>query len=227
MKTVISKFISLGLFIAIFITSPQFLLAQSDRPAGELTIVKNTSANGEGFVTVNGERVLSGRSVMSPSDIATSPEVTAKVSIPQTGTILISPNSKLNLSFINSNIGGDFLAGEVIIETVPNTAINLLTIDGTITVQNQNQTNVVKISIENGRTRVNPLTGQVIFNNVVVSAGETYPSPVSETATAKKSGISPILIIGVLGAVAVVALVALSSSSGSNSGNTPIVSPVS
>jgi hypothetical protein len=228
MKTEIRKFISLGLFIAILLTSPQFLLAQTNRLAGELTI---TTTGEGGFVTVNGERVVDGRSIISPSEITTSPQARAKISLAQTGTILIEPNSKLNLSFANSGISGEFSNGEVTIETVPNTAVNILTADGTLTVPNRNQINIVKISKENGRTRINTLTGQAMFNNVLVSAGEFYPQNDATTpnrtggAGSNRSGGggNSLLIIALLGAAAGAAVLALVASS--NNDDSPTVSP--
>lgn len=233
MKITICKFISFSLLAAILITSPEILLAQNNRLVGELTVIKNTASGGEDYVMVNGARAVSGRSIVSPSEIVTSSQTKAKIVLPQTGTIFMSPDSKLNLSFINASITGEFSAGEITVETVPNTAVNLLTTDGTITIPNQNQTNIVKISIENGRTRINTLTGQAMFNNVSVAAGESYPAATTDKTNSKKpakpagsaggGGFNPLIIIGVLGAAAAAALIALSASS--NNSDTPVVSP--
>jgi hypothetical protein len=225
MKTGIRKFISLGLFIAMLLASPQFLLAQTPRLVGELTI---TTTGEGGFVTINGERAVDGRSLASPSEITTSPQARAKISLAQTGTILIEPSSKLNLSFANAGISGEFSAGEVTIETVPNTTVNILTADGTLTVPNRNQTNIVKISRENGRTRINTLTGQAMFNNVLISAGEFYPqtnatAPDNSAGGSNRSGGNKsLLIIALLGAAGA-AVLALAVSS--NSDDNPTVSP--
>ncbi|HEX8367137.1 MAG TPA: hypothetical protein VF604_01100 [Pyrinomonadaceae bacterium] len=229
MKTGIRKFISLGLFMAILLTSPQFLLAQTARLVGELTI---TSAGEGGFVTVNGERVVSGRSITSPSEITTSPQARARIALAQTGTILIEPNSKLNLSFADAGISGEFSSGEVTIETVPNTTVNILTADGTLTIPNRNQINIIKLSKDGGRTRINTLNGQAMFNNVLVSAGEFYPQPDATTpdktggaGTNRSGGGKSLLIIALLGAAAGAAVLALAASS-SNDDNSP-VSPTS
>jgi hypothetical protein len=237
MKSGIRKFISLGLFIALLLASPQFLLlAQTPRPVGELTI---TTTGEGGFVTVNGERVVSGRSITSPSDITTSPAARARISLAQTGTILLEPNSRLNLSFANAGISGEFSNGEVTIEAAPNTTVNILTADGTLTVPNRNQTNVVKISRDGGgRTRINTLTGQAMFNNVLVSAGEFYPQPDATTpdrpagttgggSNRSGGGSNSLLIIALLGAAAGAAVLALAASSNSDDGNPPPVSPTS
>ena len=223
MKTFARKIITFCLVGVILTVLPQFLAAQN-RLVGELII---TTVSPEGFVSINGERAASGRSVTSPSDILTSPQASAKLLLPQTGSVLLSPGSKFNTSFVNSSIAGDFTAGEITVETAPNTAINIFTPDGTVTTPNRNQVNIVKISIENGRTRVMTIKGETMFNIVLVSAGETYaPAINSATATtASGGGVNPLLIVGVLGAVAGAVIIALSVSSNNN--DNPVVSPAS
>jgi hypothetical protein len=231
MKTFIHKFIVISLFIIILASSPKLLLAQQ-KLLGELSITKNSSA---GFVTVNDERVISGRSIASPSLILTSPQASAKVSLAKTGTVYLSPNSKLNLSFINSSISMDIFSGEIVVETVPNTSLNLSPPDGNVTLPIQNQANIIKVKVVNGKTQVQALVGKAQFNTVLVSAGETYPLTFDNDVRPNKSlekedngsnnskGFNPLLIVGLLGAVAAIALVALSSSSGND--NPPVVSP--
>lgn len=228
MKTFVHKLSALSLALMILLASPQFLLAQN-KLVGELTITKGSA---DGFVSINDERAVSGRSITSTSEIITSPHASAKVSLPQTGTVLISPNSKLILSFINSSISGDLSYGDATVETIANTSLNLLTPDGTITLPNQNQANIVRIAVENKKTWIHTLTGTVNFNNIVISAGEFYPLGKNDGTKSGKAagadsdssiGFNPLLIIGVLGAVAVVAVVALSASS--DKSETPTVSP--
>jgi hypothetical protein len=225
-KKRIHKFISAGLFAAILITSPTFLLAQNKALIGELTVIKNnTSGTNDEFVTIDGERSLNGRSVMSPADIVTPSQASAKISIPQTGIVTISPNTKVNLSFVNSSIAGDLSTGEILVETFPNTTVNIFTRDGAITIPNRSEKNVFKISVINGAARVTTLTGQVLYEKVLVSAGESFPRSDDDRTAASNSsnGINPVLIVGILGAVAAVALIALSASSGNN--DNPVVSP--
>ena len=228
MKTPIQKFVAFCLVLMILLASPPFLLAQN-KLVGELVITKNSP---EGFVSVNGERAISGRSVTSTSEIITSSRASAKILLPQTGTVLISPNSSLNLSFINSSISGDLVSGEVTIETVPNTSLNLLTPDGNITTPNQNQANIIKVTVVNKRTRIQTLTGAVNFNNVLVSAGEFYPrntnaAAAADNADSSSNGIKPVYIIAILGAVAAAVAVALAagSSGNDNAASSSIVSP--
>jgi hypothetical protein len=119
MKTFIHKFTVISLVIITLASSPKFLLAQQ-KLLGELSITKNSP---EGFVTVDDERVISGRSIVSHSLILTSPQASAKVFLAKTGTVYLSPNSKLNLSFINSSISMDIFSGEIVIETLSNTSL--------------------------------------------------------------------------------------------------------
>ncbi len=231
MKAFIHKFIVISLVITILASSPKFLLAQQ-KLLGELSITKNSP---EGFVTVNDERVISGRSIASPSLILTSPQANAKVSLAKTGTVFLSPNSKLNLSFINSSISMDIFSGEIVIETVPNTSLNLFPPDGNVTLPIENQANIIKVKVINGKTQVQTLVGKAQFNTVLVSAGETYPVSFDNNTTPNKpaerddnssndsKGFNPLLIVGLVGAVAAIALVALSGSSGNS--DTPVVSP--
>ncbi len=231
MKKFIHKFIVISLFFTALASSQKFLLAQQ-KLLGELSITKNSP---EGFVTVNDERVISGRSMASPSLILTSPQASAKVSLAKTGTVYLSPNSKLNLSFINSSISIDIFSGETVIETVPNTFLNLSPPDGNVTLPIQNQANIIKVKVINGKTQVQTLVGKAQFNTVLVSAGETYPLTFDKDATPNKTvesegngsnnskGFNRLLVVGLLGAVAAIALVALSSSSGDS--DTPVVSP--
>ena len=226
MKTSVHRFVGLSLILMILLSSPFYLLAQN-KLVGELIITQTTP---EGFVSVNNERAISGRSITSTSEIVTSPQASAKILLPQTGTVLISPNSKLILSFINSSISGDLSFGEVTIETLPNTSLNILVPDGAITTPNQNQANIVKATVENKKTRIQTLTGAVNFNNILISAGEFYPLTTNDKTKSDKSAktdsnisksFNPLLILGILGAVAVVALVVSSSKNESST-----VSPI-
>lgn len=229
MQIHIYKYITICLAVTILALSPSFLLAQQ-KFLGELLITKNSS---EGFVTVNSERVITGRSITSPSLISTSPQATAKISLSKTGNILLSPDSKLNLSFINSSISMDIASGEVTIETVPNTSLNLFTPDGNLTLPIENQANIIRVKVVNGKTLVQTLAGKAKFNSVLVSAGEFYPLAPNSDITSDKSieknnandskSYNPLLIVALLGGVGAIVLVALSSSSGNDTA--PIVSP--
>lgn len=222
---------SAAVFIAAMFfnfVSPEFLTAQNKRLVGELTVVKNGSA-ADAFVTVDGVRAASGRSVMSPSEIATPADATAKIAFARTGTVTIAPNSSMNLTFVDSSIAGDLATGEITLETVPNTALNIFTRDGAVWTPNRGEKNTVRITVQNGATRISVIDGQIMFNKVVVSAGESFPKSSGGSSSADDndddddSGVSPLLIAGIIGGVAAAVIIALTVSSGDD--ENPVVSP--
>ena len=224
MKKYVYQIVVFCLVFTILTASPLSLLAQ-ERIAAELTFTKSSVAD---FVSVNGEQIVSGRSIMSPSEIATSSQANAKIVIPQTGTVLLSPNSRMNLSFVSGGISGSLLSGEATVQSSANTSLNLQTPDGVVIFPTQNSANIVKISIVNGATKIQTLVGQVKFNDVVVPAGEFYPVNVGAPAVpaqTSSASYNPLLIFGIIGAAAAVAIVALAASSGDDNNN-PVVSPV-
>jgi hypothetical protein len=137
----------------------------------------------------------------------------------------------LNLSFIKSSISIDITSGGITVQTVPNTSFNLLAPDGTLTLPVENQENIIKIEVINGRTTVRTLVGEAKFNSTLVSAGEQFPLNSSNEASDKPvrrndnnaKAYNPILIIGLIGGVAAIALIALSGSS--NNDDPPVLSP--
>jgi ferric-dicitrate binding protein FerR (iron transport regulator) len=197
------RYFSLMLLLTLSVASSKIALAQN-KIMGELTI-SGTNA----VVTVNGERVVSGRSINSPSEIATFADSTAKVSLPQLGEVILAPNSRINLSFDASSISGDFLSGKLTVDVLPNKRLNLQTADGAITVANLNEETVVNIDFENGRTRVSTLSGAVQFNGVTVAAGQIHSAGTSTTGRTAGtgagggSGSMALILLALAGAVGV------------------------
>jgi hypothetical protein len=225
MKKIIRKFTALFLFTAVHIASMPSLQAQH-KLVGELTVVSNKS----GAVTVNGEPSVSGRSIVSPSEIATISLTTARISIPKTGIINLSPNTKIKLSFTESNISIDLLGGEFTIDTVQDTAVNILTSDGVITVSDKSRINAFRVKSLGGNTTVNTTTGELLFNNIAVAAGESFPrqsgSIIADDSGKDKAANNSLLLIGLLGAGAAVAVLILVGMSGSGNNPAPVLSPV-
>lgn len=195
-----------------------------DKLLGEVTVNETSAGNS---VLINGESVISGRTIMSPADISTPVGTSAKITLPGTGTVLIAPNTKLKLFFVKSGISGDLTMGEVIFETTSGTMLNILTADGTTTLPDKNQQNIVKLTVKNGATRLNTLVGRATFNTVSINAGEYFPDEQDKTpqpvkkSSASNTGLLLILLIGGAAAAAVLGLAA----GGGNNNSTP-VSPV-
>lgn len=235
MKTCARKFIVSVLAVVMLIVSSQASLAQN-KLFGNLTVIKNgASVSGaDNYVLVNGERALTGGSILSPSEITSPAPMSAKISLAKTGDVLLSWGSSMKLSFADSNISGELLNGTVTVKSEPNTALALFTKEGTIIFPVQNQANAVTVSVDNGKTIVNALQGQVKFNNVLISAGESYPGNIvngaipdnnSQTNDDDDDEISTYLIIGIIAAAAGAAIIAFTVASGDDD-NDNTVSPI-
>lgn len=99
-----SRIAALCLVLSIFATSTMFVLAAGN-VAGEI-IVSGDKAT----VTLNGEKVFSGRTFFSSGVIATS-DSSAVVNLGKLGRVSIDPNSTVNLSFTENSISGEVVAG--------------------------------------------------------------------------------------------------------------------
>lgn len=163
--------LSLGLTSIIFLTSPLISLSQQ-KLMGELTITGAAATGDASFVTINGTRAVSGQSVMSPAEVVTPAQTSAKITIGRIGRAEFGPNSKMNLTFDENRIAGVFTAGSLTVAAAPNTNLNIQTVDGVITNQNQFQENIVIIDFVNGKTRVKTVAGVVAFNGALVPAGQ-------------------------------------------------------
>ncbi|CAN5168977.1 hypothetical protein BH20ACI1_BH20ACI1_19550 [soil metagenome] len=228
MKYSIYKVIAILFLFVVLLGSPKSIIAQ-DKLLGELTIENNVSAIGEQFVTVNNERVISGRSIMSPAELETPTQTAAKVTIAKTGFIRIAPSSKMNLYFENASISGDLLRGNLTVDALPYTKFNIITPDGAVTASNINNENVFVINLADSKTQVKVLSGEVLFKGTLLVAGQTFPTEIGNSDAKKddnsgSAGSSNIIYI-VLGAAAAAAVIAAVSLSGGNDNNS-VVSPV-
>ncbi|MDQ3180658.1 MAG: hypothetical protein M3Q33_09070 [Acidobacteriota bacterium] len=193
---------------------------------GEVTIENNSK--GQNYIVINGENVLSGRSIMSPASIVTPLETSAQISLAKTGIIKLAPNSTLNLFFEDASISGDLWSGKLTLNVLPNTKLNILTPDGIITNSDLSQETVATIDFVDSKVRLQTLTGEVMFNNVKVAAGQTFPAQQNSSANTNAgaqtggAGSSKLILItlAIVGAVAIGALVGLSG--GDNDNSSPV-----
>lgn len=125
-KLWIRKALSLCLVVVTIATYSMVTLANSEKIAGELLI----SGDKTSFVKVNGEAAQSGRTIFSSSTIATPKANGAIVNLGKLGRIELAPDTTLALSFNESGISGNLLAGRV---TVLNASdkVNIKTLEGT------------------------------------------------------------------------------------------------
>lgn len=217
------KLLHASLLLVIVAVSLSPLNAQQRATAGVLTVAS-------GNVTVNGQSAVGGRSIFSPSTIVTSTAGNAIIGIPSVGIIVLKPNSTINLSFNNSSISGDGLAGCITIETSGQTALNLLTTDGTLTTANPSSPTIANVAITGGRTNLNIVQGEVIFNQARFPAGQKLGDIVCGDAApntaANTGGNKSLLFLLVGGIAAAIAGIALASGGGGDTPDSPPVSPI-
>jgi hypothetical protein len=210
-----------SLLLVIVAVSLSPLNAQQKALIGVLTVAS-------GNVTINGQSAVTGRSVFSPSTIVTSTNGNASIGIPMVGIIVLKPNSTINLSFNNSSISGDGLAGCITIETFGQTALNLLMTDGTLNTTNPSDPTTATIAISEGQTNLSIVRGEVLFNQARFSAGQTLGDiECGDVAPAKASGDNKSLIFLLVGAAAAaIAGITLGAGGGGDTPDSPPVSPI-
>lgn len=109
----INKAVSLCLMLTLLATYTVSVSAKTDRLAGEITIA-GTLTNGEvPAVLVNGETAQNGRSIFSSSVITTPAGASAIINIAKLGKIELAPNTNINITFDETGISGDLVAGKV------------------------------------------------------------------------------------------------------------------
>lgn len=107
-KTLIQKALSLCLIVAVYVTYSMVVLASSNKIAGEILVSGKNSS-----VIVNGETAQSGRTIFSTSTIVTPQDTSAIISIEKVGKIEVAPNTNFSVSFNETGINGNLLAGQV------------------------------------------------------------------------------------------------------------------
>jgi len=100
-------------------------LANSGKVAGELLI----SGDKASFVKVNGEAAQNGRTIFSSSTIVTPNATGAIVNLGKLGKIELAPDTTLALSFSESGISGNLLAGRVTVLSASDT-VSIKTLEG-------------------------------------------------------------------------------------------------
>ncbi len=125
-KLWIRKALSLCLVVVTIATYSMVTLANSGKIAGELLI----SGDKTSFVKVNGEAAQNGRTIFSSSTIATPNASGAIINLGKLGNIELAPDTTLALSFNESGISGNLLAGRVTVLNASDT-VNIKTLEGT------------------------------------------------------------------------------------------------
>jgi hypothetical protein len=217
-----TKFIVVFTLFVFVVSFSHVSLAQT-KITGVLTVAESSPTVTGAFVTVNGERAESGRTILSPSEIVTPVNMNAKIAVANVGSVTISPNSTINLNFDNSNLSGILVNGEFIIYSNPNVSVDFSAPDGKISIPASSKLNSFEVKIVNGKSTVYAILGAAQFNATTISAGEYYPSKPLDVVQKKSSGGSNGMLIALLlGAVGGGILLAVASGSGNNNAVSPV-----
>ncbi len=208
----------------IALNAPLTIFAQTP-VVGSLNITTSAGKKPEDTkFSVNGEAVMSGRTVTSPAEINSGAAASGEVKIPNIGAVKIQPLTKMNLYFNSNSISGDISTGQITVENLPRTSLNILTPDGAVTGMTTDQTSSVQITVKNGRSQIRGLAGEVSFNGIKIAAGQSFNNALPDKKSADKDDDDTVksnnnlLLIALLvgGGGALAAVLALSAGGGSS-----------
>ena len=179
------------------------------KAAGELSVT--------GSVTINGTSAISGATVFSESKIKTARNGMATVSLGKLGRVQLGPESEMTISFADSKIGGNLIAGRAVVSSPAGVAINVATAEGVATADGKNaSTLTIDVTCGNTRVAASRSDAKVASGSKVeyvaagseVSVGSQRAPRCARLSTANQgTGLSPgaiaaLIIAGVGGAVA-------------------------
>jgi hypothetical protein len=197
--------ITLGLMLAVFVSSSMFVLAAPTNKslAGEIIITGDGSD--KSAVTLNGERVYSGRTFFSSGVIATPETSSAMINLGKLGRISIAPNSLLSLSLAENSISGKLSAGQIKVFSNEGVSVNIETIDNAVK-NDASQNGIFTVSVQTGVTQANAESGMISTKNE-----SNLPS---QPQTGQTAGVSSrdvailfAVFAGIVGAVAYTTLI--------------------
>ncbi|MBS1796830.1 MAG: hypothetical protein JSS81_23590 [Acidobacteria bacterium] len=165
-------FTSLGLLLAILISSSAIVLAAAEKtaPTGEIIVSGNNGA--QPSVTLNGERVLSGQTFFSSGTVSTSETGSATINLRRLGQISLAPNSVLSLNFTDNDISGTLSSGQIRVMTREGVSVNIKTLDGLVN-NDAKQAGVYTVDVQSGKTEAFSEQGAVYLN----AGGTNIPQP--------------------------------------------------
>jgi len=141
-------------------------LAQNTKVAGDLSVT--------GQVTLNGAAATSGATVFSDSRVKTGQKAGATINFGKLGRIDLGPDTEMMLSFSESAVGGNLVAGRAVVSAPAGVGISVTTSDG-VAVADGKQATALIVDTTCGNTRIASNRGdaKITSNNKVeyVAAG--------------------------------------------------------
>ena len=169
------------LALVIFTSSSMIALAGTEKKSlmGEITVSGQMVDGHVASVLLNGESAFTGRTFFSAGTIATPANVNSTVSLGKLGSIYLSPNTVLNLSFDEKSISGTLSAGQIKVSNAEGVEVKIQTNAGLVT------------------NELNPA------NSLTVNA-EKAARQDDDKDTDGNSPVGPIIVLGGIVAVAVI-----------------------
>ena len=152
------NFTAACLALVIFTTSSMVALATpGNKTMGEIT-VSGVRTNGIApFVMLNGENAFNGRTFFSAGTIVTPADVNSTVNLGKLGSVSLSPNTTLSLSFDEKTISGTLSAGQISVSNNEGVAVQIQTNNGVVT--NANSTGSMIVTAENAAQQDDDASG--------------------------------------------------------------------
>lgn len=128
------SFTAACLALVIFTTSSMVALAtpENKQLMGEI-MVSGVKTNGIApFVMLNGENAFTGRTFFSAGTIVTPADVNSTINLGKLGSVSLSPNTTLSLSFDEKTISGNLSAGQIKVSNAEGVAVKIQTNTGLV-----------------------------------------------------------------------------------------------
>jgi hypothetical protein len=188
-----------SLALTLSISSSLFVLAATpEKLMGELTVSGASLESDTAYVTIDGERALTGRSVLPSSNITTT-NVGATVSLGEAGRVEIAANSSVNLEFTEKSINANLTAGKVKIYNAAGVEAKVTTKDDVVTGKT-GEVNAFAVDVQSGTTSVLAEIGAATQQ----TTGQTTTGQTTGGGISSAEAIVPIAILGGITAVAVI-----------------------
>lgn len=191
------------LMFAVIVASSTFAwaLPENKSATGELSLSGRGSGDNTPFALLNGERAFSGRTFFSASTIATTAENDATLKLGKLGSIVLSTNSILSLTFGDNKISGNLIAGQVKVFSNEGVEVKIQTADKVVS-NDLGRNDILTVAAQNGAALAS--AGDSL-NGEVSAVPVQSPTPTAtQTTTDDNSYVGPLAIFG--GVVAVAAI---------------------
>lgn len=193
------------LMFAVIVASSTvaWALPENRSATGELSLFGRGSGENAPFAMLNGERAFSGRTFFSASTVATTADDAATLKLGKLGSITLSPNSILSLSFGDNKISGNLIAGQIKVFSNEGTEVKIQTAEKVVS-NDAKRNGILTVEAQNGATFANTETALNGEISAIPAQTPTSTTTTTQTTTDGNSYVGPLAIFG--GVVAVAAI---------------------